>query len=88
MGLSEKSGSPFFVLKKEERTAKNRVGGAETVPREEKYNGVCLAVVSYISKESYNNKNDQDIEKTSYTQNTIIDVGKNKITIDNIGFIV
>ena len=88
MGLSEKSGSPFCVLKKAERIAKNRVSGAKTVPREEKYNGVCLAVVSYISKESYNNKNDQDIEKTSYTQNIIIDAGKDKITIDNIGFIV
>lgn len=58
------------------------------MPREEKYNGVCLAVVSSISKESYNNKNDQDIEKASYTQNSVIHVEKNKITIDNIGFIV
>lgn len=67
---------------------KNRGGGAKTVPREGKYNGVCLAVVSYISKESYNDKNDQDIEKSSYAQNIITDVGNNKITIDNIGFIV
>lgn len=88
MGLSEKSGSPFCVLKKVERIVKNRVGGAKTVPREGKYNGVCLAVVSYISKESYNDKNDKDIEKTSYTQNVIIDVENDKITIDNIGFIV
>jgi hypothetical protein len=33
MGLSEKSGSPFCVLKKVERIAKNRVGGAKTVPK-------------------------------------------------------
>lgn len=71
-----------------ERIAKNRVSDAKTVPREGKYNGVCLAVVSYISKESYNDKNDQDIEKSSYIQNVIIDVGNDKITIDNIGFIV
>lgn len=33
MGLSEKLGSPFCVLIKVERIAKNRVGGAKTVPR-------------------------------------------------------
>lgn len=33
MGLSEKSGSPFCVLKKVERIAKNRVGGAKTVQK-------------------------------------------------------
>ena len=33
MGLSEKSESPFCVLKYVERIAKNRVGGAKTVPR-------------------------------------------------------
>lgn len=31
MGLSEKSGSPFYVLKGVERIAKNRVSGAKTV---------------------------------------------------------
>lgn len=31
MGLSEKSGSPFCVLKKVERIAKNKVSGAKTV---------------------------------------------------------
>ena len=31
MGLSEKSGSPFFRLEKGERIAKNRVSGAKTV---------------------------------------------------------
>ena len=29
MGLSEKSGSPFDILKKVDRIAKNRVGGAK-----------------------------------------------------------
>ncbi len=33
MGLSEKSGSPFDVLKKVGRIAKNRVDGAKMVPR-------------------------------------------------------
>lgn len=33
MGLSEKSGSPFCVLKKVERIAKNRVSGAKMVPK-------------------------------------------------------
>ena len=33
MGLSEYSGSPFCVLKKVERIAKNRVSGAKTVPK-------------------------------------------------------
>ena len=33
MGLSEKSGSPFYVLIKVKRIAKNRVGGAATVPK-------------------------------------------------------
>ena len=33
MGLSEKSGSPFCVLIKVEGIAKNRVGGAKTVPK-------------------------------------------------------
>ena len=33
MGLSEKSGSPFYVLKKVERIAKIRVSGAKTVPK-------------------------------------------------------
>ena len=88
MGLSEKSGSPFCVLKKVERIAKNRIGGAKTVPREEKYNAFCLVAVSYISKESYNNKKDQDGEKASYMQNNAIRVEINEITIDNIGFIV
>lgn len=64
------------------------MSGAKTVAREGKYNDVCLAVVSYISKESYNDKNDQDIEKSSYTQNVTIGVVNDKITIDNIGFIV
>ena len=38
MGLSEKSGSPFCVLKKVERIAKNRVGGAKTVPKNKNSN--------------------------------------------------
>lgn len=33
MGLSEKSGSPFYVLKYVERIAKNRASGAKPVPR-------------------------------------------------------
>lgn len=33
MGLSEKSGSPFCVLKKVERIAGNWVSGAKTVPK-------------------------------------------------------
>lgn len=33
MGLSEYSGSPFCVLKKMERIAKNGVCGAKTVPK-------------------------------------------------------
>jgi hypothetical protein len=31
MGLSEKSGSPFCILKKVERIAKSRVSGAKNV---------------------------------------------------------
>ena len=33
MGFSEKSGSPFFILKKVERNAKNEVDGAKTVQK-------------------------------------------------------
>jgi len=33
MGLSEKSGSPFFALKYVERIAKNRASGAKPVQR-------------------------------------------------------